>query len=77
LGELDEICMVSQNSALHKYVIAAVLVLIVEDFGEWRRIVYFSLANYAFFVSPHRLRGLMTRLERPRQTGLAQYCSED
>jgi hypothetical protein len=31
---IGEVSAVSQNSALHKYVIAAILVLEVEDFGE-------------------------------------------
>jgi hypothetical protein len=31
---IGEVSVVSQNSALHKYVIAAILVLEVEDFGE-------------------------------------------
>jgi hypothetical protein len=33
IGRHDEVSVVSQNSALHKYVIAAVLVLVVRDFG--------------------------------------------
>jgi hypothetical protein len=41
----NEVSVVSENSALHKYEIAAILVLEVEDFGEERTIAYFSLAK--------------------------------
>jgi hypothetical protein len=41
----DEVSVAFENSALHKYVIAAVLVLEVEDFVKKKAIVYFSLAK--------------------------------